>query len=85
MRTKRYFVFTDQSKPSMAFFEAWIVVIKSGKIIGKPSMAINDGLLEAFEEMADMSVRVDEKPIDPIIAITRNCHKSLIRFPKNKI
>ena len=54
-----------QSNPSIAFFENFIKAIKKGINIGKLSIAIKEKLYCAFEEIAEVVVRITAKPIQP--------------------
>ena len=49
----------------MAFLEAFIKTKSRGMIIGKLNIAIKELLLEAFDAIALVSVKVDESPTEP--------------------
>ena len=49
-------------KPSIAFFETFISVIKNGINSGKLKIAIKVKLLPAFDAMADTIVNADDNP-----------------------
>lgn len=51
--------------PSIAFLDALIKTKSNGMIIGKLKIAIKELLFDAFEAMALVNVKVDDRPIDP--------------------
>ena len=75
--TRSMLVLTDHSSPSIAFFETRTRLIKRGTINGKLKIDIREKLLFVLEEMAAVSVRIDEKPELPSDKARRN--KGILR------
>ena len=68
-------------KPSIAFFETLIKVIKKGIRSGKLRMAIKVKLFPAFDAIADTIVKADDKPPLPTINTIKNIGKSCTGLP----
>lgn len=65
-----------QFKPSIAFFDILIRIIKEGRITGKLSRAIREVVLSALEAIPATSVRVAENPKAPKSEATIYCPRS---------
>jgi len=72
-----------QSSPSIAFFEALIIVISIGIITGKLSIAIKEKLLFVFEAIAAVKVRVQAIEILPKKRIKIKSPISCMMLPIN--
>ena len=69
----------------MALVDNLIIVIKNGRIIGNPKMAINTLLLSAFEAIAEIMVNKEERPTPPSTIEMVNRGISTATFPKKRL
>ena len=65
-------ILTDQSNPSMAFFDTRMAISKIGMMTGKLNIAINVALLLALDAIPDTIVRQAEKPTAPNMRFNKN-------------
>ena len=64
-----------------AFFESLINTINNGMITGKLRIAIKDELLPAFDAIAEISVKANEKPTLPSSIDKKKIQKLTSGFP----